>query len=108
MLRSTFRPQNLPRRLHTSRLVRADLKEPANKTLSKAADAASKAAANIQEYASKALEQSQNFAKTIGDTSGKLLQNAGPRANGIVDRAVGIQKLIFYWSKVSGEVAKQG
>jgi F-type H+-transporting ATPase subunit g len=85
-------------------LVQADAKQVA----SKSSDPASKAAANAQEYANKALEQSQKVAKAIGDTSGKLLQNAGPTVNGIVDRVAGLQKPILYWSKVVGEVAKQG
>ena len=104
MLRSTIRPQRLHRPFHTSRLIRADARESANKAASKAPEAA----ANAQEYANKALEQSQKLAKAIGDTTGKLLQNAGPRVNGIVDRVAGLQKPIVYWSKVSGEVAKQG
>jgi len=115
MLRSTFRPQQWGRSLHTSRLARADAKEAASKATdsakqvaSRATDTASKAAANAQEYASKALEQSQKLAKAIGDTSGKLLANAGPRVNGIVDRVAGLQKPVMYWGKVSGEVAKQG
>jgi hypothetical protein len=115
MLRSTVRPHSLYRPFHTSRLIRADAKESANKAAesakqaaSKASDTSTKAAANAQEYANKALEQSQKLAKVIGDTSGKLLQNAGPRVNGIVNRLVGLQKPIVYWSKVSGEVAKQG
>ena len=118
MLRSTFRrPHHLPHRpFHTSRLTRADgAKETASKATesvkqvsSKASEQASNAAAHAQEYANKALEQSQKLAKAIGDTTGKLLQNAGPRVNGIVDRVVGLQKPIVYWSKVGGEVAKQG
>ena len=115
MIRSTFRPQRWGRSLHTSRLARADGKEATNKATdsaqqvaSRASDTASRAAANAQEYASKALEQSQKVARTIGDMSGKLLENAGPRVNGIVDRVVGLQKPIVYWGKVSGEVAKQG
>lgn len=111
MLRSTFRPQRLHRSLHTTRLTRADASKATDSTkqvASKATDSASKAAANAQEYASKALEQSQKFAQVIGDTSGKLLQNAGPRVNGIVDRIAGLQKPIVYWSKVTGEIAKQG
>ena len=111
MLRSTTRPQRLYRPFNSSRLIRADAKESANRaayTTKQASDTAGKAAANAQEYANKALEQGQKLAKTIGDTSGKLLQNAGPRVNGIVNRVVGLQKPIVYWSKVSGEVAKQG
>jgi hypothetical protein len=115
MLRSTFRPQRWGRSLHTSRLARADAKEASSKATdsakqvaSRASNTASNAAATAQEYAGKALEQSQKLAKAIGDTSGKLLQNAGPRVNGIVDRVVGLQKPIVYWGKVSGEVAKQG
>jgi F-type H+-transporting ATPase subunit g len=90
----------------------ADIKEPVSKAASSAkqsaTDSAGKAAANAQEYANKALEQSQKFAKAIGDTSGRLLQNAGPRVNGIVDRVIALQKPIVYWARVSGEVAKQG
>ena len=115
MLRSTFRPQRWGRSLHTSRVARAEAREATNKAAdsakqvaSSASDAASKAAASAQEYASKALEQSQKVAKAIGDISGKLLQNAGPRVNGLVDRVVGLQKPIVYWGKVTGEVAKQG
>jgi F-type H+-transporting ATPase subunit g len=115
MLRSAFRPQRLHRSIHTSRFTFADAKETANKAAqsakqaaSKASETASSAAANAQEYASKALEQSQKLAQAIGNTSGKILQSAGPRVNGIVDRVVGLQKPIVYWSKVSGEVAKQG
>ena len=115
MLRSSFRPQRLGRSFHTSRFTFAEAKETANKAAdsakqaaAKASDTASKATAQAQEYASKALEQSQKLAKAIGDTSGKLLSNAGPRVNGLVDRAVGLQKPIVYWGKVSGEVAKQG
>jgi F-type H+-transporting ATPase subunit g len=115
MLRSSFRPQRLGRSLHTSRFHFADAKETASKAAdsarqaaSKASDTASKATAQAQEYASKAIEQSQKFAKAIGDTSGKLLSNAGPRVNGLVDRAAGLQKPIVYWGKVTGEVAKQG
>jgi hypothetical protein len=44
----------------------------------------------------------------IGNTTGKLLSNAGPRVNGLVDRVVGLQRPIVYWGKVTGEVAKQG
>jgi hypothetical protein len=73
-----------------------------------ASDSVSKASANVQEYTNKALEQSQKLAKAIGNTSGRLLQNAGPTVNGIVDRVVGLQKPIVYWGKVTGEVAKQG
>lgn len=115
MLRSSLRPQRLGRSFHTSRFTFADAKETANKAAdsakqaaAKASDTASKATAQAQEYASKALEQSQKLAKAIGDTSGKLLSNAGPRVNGLVDRAAGLQKPIVYWGKVSGEVAKQG
>ena len=115
MLRSTIRPQRLYRPFHTSRLIRADAKESANQAAhsakqaaSKASDTASKAAVNAQEYANKALEQSQKLAKAIGGATGKLLQNAGPRVNGIVDRVAGLQKPIVYWSKVFGEVGKQG
>jgi hypothetical protein len=118
MLRSSFRPYRCggaPRSLHNSCLLRADVKETANKATdsakqvaSRATGTASKATATAQEYAGKAIEQSQKLAKAIGDTSGKLLQNAGPRVNGIVDRVAGLQKPIAYWGKVSGEVAKQG
>jgi len=115
MLRSSFRPQRLHRSLHTSRFQLADAQQTVTKAAdsakqvsSKASDTASKAAANAQEYASKALEQSQRLAKAIGDTSGKLLSNAGPRVNGLVDRITGLQKPIVYWGKVAGEVAKQG
>ena len=108
MLRSIFRPQRLHRPFHTSRLLQADAKESGTKAKDSAKQVASRASANAQEYASKAVEQSQRLAKVIGDTTGKLLQNAGPRVNGIVDRIVGLQKPIVYWGKVTGEVAKQG
>jgi F-type H+-transporting ATPase subunit g len=111
MIRSTFRSQRLHRSFHTSRFSLAEANKPvdtAKQTVSKATETASKAAASAQEYANKALEQSQKLAKAIGDTSGKLLANAGPRVNGVVDRVAGLQKPIVYWGKVSGEVAKQG
>ena len=115
MFRSTIRPHHFQRTFHSTRLVRAEAEKTTQKVAnsakqvsSKTSETASKAAANAQEYASKALEQSQKFAKVIGDTSGKLLANAGPRVNGIVDRIVGLQKPIVYWSKVTSEVAKQG
>ena len=108
MLRSVFRPNRLHRSLHTSRIPLADTKEPAVQTASKASETAKNAAANAQEYANKALQQSQKVAEAIGNTTGKLLQNAGPRINGVVDKVVGLQKPIVYWSKVTGEVAKQG
>lgn len=108
MLRSTLRSTRLTRSFHTTRFSLADAKESASKAADSAKQAATKASANAQEYASKALEQSQKLAKAIGDTSGKILQNAGPRVNGLVDRVAGLQKPIVYWGKVGGEVAKQG
>lgn len=115
MFRSALRPHRLHRSLHTSRLSRADGKDffgksadLAKQVASKASDSTSKASANVQEYTNKALEQSQKLAKVIGNTSGRLLQNAGPTVNGIVDRIVGLQRPIVYWGKVAGEVAKQG
>lgn len=111
MLRSSIRPQRLHRSFHTSRFSLADggkATDSAKQAASRAGDTASKAAANAQEYANKALEQSQKVAKIIENTSSKLLSNAGPRINGIVERIVELQKPIVYWSKVGGEVAKQG
>jgi hypothetical protein len=115
MFRSILRSHRLHRSLHTSRLSRADgndlvckSADSAKQVASKASDSASKTSANVQEYANKALEQSQKFANVIGTTSGKLLQNAGPTVNGIVDRVVALQRPIVYWGKVTGEVAKQG
>lgn len=108
MFRSTLRSTRLTRSFHTTRFSLADAKESASKAADSAKQAATKASANAQEYASKALEQSQKLAKAIGDTSGKILQNAGPRVNGLVDRVAGLQKPIVYWGKVGGEVAKQG
>jgi len=108
MLRSHFRLPRLHRSLHTTRLLQADTSGSAQKAGTQASATASKAAASAQEYAGKALEQSQKFAQVIGNTTGKLLANAGPRVNGIVDRIVGLQKPIVYWGKVTGQVAKQG
>jgi F-type H+-transporting ATPase subunit g len=108
MLRSSLRPQRLRRSFHTTRFSAADAKETASRAAESAKQTASKATASAQEYASKALEQSQKLAKAIGNTGEKLLQNAGPRVNGLVDRVAGLQKPIVYWGKVSGEVAKQG
>jgi len=115
MLRTTFRPQRLHRSIHTTRWQFADATQAATKATdsakqmaSKASDSASKATANAQEYASKALEQSQKVAKAIGNATGNILSNAGPRVSGIVDRIVGLQKPIVYWGKVAGEVSKQG
>ena len=105
MLRSNLRPQLLHRSFHTSRSTFA---ESAKQVPTKGSDTASKTAVNAQEYANKALEQSQKLAKIIGNMSGKLLQNAGPRVTGVVDRLVGLQKPVVYWGKVTGEVAKQG
>jgi len=107
MLRSSLRPQTLHRSIHTSRLALADAKQSASKAVDSTKQAASKATASAQEYASKAIEQSQRFAKAISNTGEKLLSNAGPRVNGLVDRVAGLQKPIVYWSKVGGEVAKQ-
>jgi F-type H+-transporting ATPase subunit g len=108
MLRSSLRPQTFCRSIHTSRLALADAKQSASKAVDSTKQAASKATATAQEYASKAIEQSQRFAKAISNTGEKLLSNAGPRVNGLVDRVAGLQKPIVYWSKVGGEVAKQG
>jgi len=108
MLRSHFRLPRLHRSLHTTRLVQADAGGSVQKAGAQASATASKAAASAQEYAGKALEQSQKVAQVIGNTTGKLLANAGPRVNGIVDRLVGLQKPVVYWGKVTGEVAKQG
>jgi hypothetical protein len=105
MLRSQLRVPRLHRSLHTTRAVRADAPQ---KAAAQVSNTASKAASSAQEYAGKALEQSQKFAQVIGNTTGKLLSNAGPRVNGLVDRVVGLQKPIVYWGKVTGEVAKQG
>src|ERR1700721_1759952 len=85
MLRSLH--QTTTRSFHTSRLT---LKSPTP---------------TASEYASKALEQSQKFAQVVGDTTGKLLQNAAPKANGVLTR---VSKPVVYWAKVSGEVANQG
>jgi hypothetical protein len=112
MLRSAFRPQRLHRSFHTSRFSRADASKVVDSSKQAAStvssDTSSKAAANAQEYANKALEQSQKVAQIIGSTTGKVLGNAGPRVNGIVTRFVGLQNSVVYWSKVVGEVAKQG
>lgn len=105
MLRSQLRVPRLHRSLHTTRAVRADAPQ---KAAAQVSNTASKAASSAQEYAGKALEQSQKFAQAIGNTTGKLLSNAGPRVNGLVDRVVGLQKPFVYWGKVTGEVAKQG
>jgi hypothetical protein len=108
MLRPQFRPFHLHRFFHTTRLVQANASGTVQKTVHQAPAAANKTAVSAQEYAGKALEQSQRFAQIIGNTTGKLLANAGPQVKGIVNRIVELQKPIMYWAKVSGEVAKQG
>jgi hypothetical protein len=112
MFRPNIRSRQLGRSFHSSRWSFADVKEPSGKAagsaVSNASATANKATATAQEYASKALEQSQKFAQSIGNVSGRLLENAGPRVNGIVNRLAALQKPIVYWSQVTGEVAKQG
>jgi len=111
MFRSNIRPRPLGRSFHTSRWTFADAKELSGKAAPSAVSNASstaKATATAQEYASKAIEQSQKFAQSIGNVSGRLLENAGPRVNGIVNRIAGLQKPIVYWSQVTSEIAKQG